>query len=113
MTFAPCFFWIFLGAPYIEALRENRALSAALSAITAAVVGVVLNLAVWFALHVVFGTVREVGLGMDVPVLSSLDWRAALLAAAAMIAMLRFKVGMLPTLVGSALAGLALHALAG
>ena len=113
VTFAPCFFWIFLGAPYIEALRENRALSAALSAITAAVVGVVLNLAVWFALHVVFGTVREVGLGMDVPVLSSLDWRAALLAAAAMIAMLRFKVGMLPTLVGSALAGLALHALAG
>ena len=113
VTFAPCFFWIFLGAPYIEALRENRALSAALSAITAAVVGVVLNLAVWFAMHVVFGTVREVGLGMDVPVLSSLDWRAALLAAAAMIAMLRFKVGMLPTLVGSALAGLVLQALAG
>ena len=113
VTFAPCFFWIFLGAPYIEALRENRALSAALSAITAAVVGVVLNLAVWFALHVVFGTVREVGLGMDIPVFSSLDWRAALLAAAAMIAMLRFKVGMLPTLVGSALAGLVLQALAG
>jgi chromate transporter len=113
VTFAPCFFWIFLGGPYIETLRENRALSAALSAITAAVVGVILNLALWFAMHVVFGAVREVGLGMDVPVLSSLDWRAALLAAAAMIAMLRFRTGMLPTLTGSALAGLALQGLPG
>ncbi len=55
VTFVPCFFWIFLGAPYIEALRQNKALSAALGAITAAVVGVVMNLALWFALHVVFG----------------------------------------------------------
>jgi chromate transporter len=54
VTFAPCFLWIFLGAPYIEALRSNRALHAALSAITAAVVGVVLNLSVWFTLHTVF-----------------------------------------------------------
>ncbi|OYY83562.1 MAG: chromate transporter, partial [Rhizobiales bacterium 35-66-30] len=53
VTFAPCFFWIFLGAPYIEALRGNKAISSALSAITAAVVGVVMNLALWFALHVV------------------------------------------------------------
>ncbi len=111
VTFVPCFFWIFLGAPYIEALRGNKALSAALSAITAAVVGVVMNLALWFALHVVFGAVRVVGLGMEVPVLSSLDWRAALLASAAMVAMLKLKVGMLPTLAGSALAGLALLAL--
>ncbi|MGX5845814.1 chromate efflux transporter [Mesorhizobium sp. PL10] len=110
-TFAPCFFWIFLGAPYIEQLRQNKALSAALSAITAAVVGVVMNLALWFALHVVFSAVHRVGLGMEVPVLSSLDWRAALLAAAAMVAMLRLKIGMLPTLAGSALAGLALLAL--
>lgn len=111
VTFVPCFFWIFLGAPYIEALRENKALSAALSAITAAVVGVVMNLALWFALHVIFGKVQSVGLGTEVPVLSSIDWRAALLSAAAMIAMLKLKIGMLPTLAGSALAGLVLLAL--
>jgi len=110
VTFVPCFFWIFLGAPYIEALRENKALSAALSAITAAVVGVVMNLALWFALHVIFGKVQSIGLGTEVPVLSSIDWRAALLSAAAMIAMLKLKIGMLPTLAGSALAGLVLLA---
>jgi chromate transporter len=113
VTFAPCFFWIFLGAPYIEALRGNRALSAALSAITAAVVGVVLNLAVWFGLHVVFDEIRTIAFGMDVPVLSSLDWRAALLASAAMVAMLKFRAGMLATLAGLALVGLPLQALPG
>ncbi|MBZ9884530.1 chromate efflux transporter [Mesorhizobium sp. CA10] len=110
-TFVPCFFWIFLGAPYIEQLRQNKALAAALGAITAAVVGVIMNLALWFALHVVFGKVASVGWGVEVPVLSSLDWRAALLSAAAMVAMFRLKLGMLPTLAGSALAGLALQAL--
>ena len=113
LTFVPCFFWIFLGAPYIEALRENKALSAALSAITAAVVGVVMNLALWFALHVIFGQVRSVGFETEIPVLSSIDWRAALLSAASMIAMLRLKTGMLPTLAGSALAGPVLLALPG
>jgi chromate transporter len=107
-TFVPCFFWIFLGAPYIEQLRQNKALAAALGAITAAVVGVIMNLALWFALHVVFGKVASVGWGVEVPVLSSLDWRAALLSAAAMVAMFRLKLGMLPTLAASALAGLAL-----
>ena len=61
-TFVPCFLWIFLGAPHIEQLRGNRKLTAALSAVTAAVVGVVLNLAVWFGLHVLFpvsGPVRN------------------------------------------------------
>lgn len=110
VTFVPCFFWIFLGAPYIEALRQNKALSAALSAITAAVVGVVMNLALWFALHVIFGKVQSIGLGTEVPVLSSIDWRAALLSAAAMIAMLKLKIGMLPTLAGSAVAGMVLLA---
>ena len=112
VTFAPCFLWIFLGAPYIEALRGNRALTAALSAITAAVVGVVLNLAVWFALHVLFGEVQEVsvfGVGPDLPVLSTLDWRAAVLAAVAMLAMLRFKAGMIPTLLGCGAAGLLMN----
>ncbi|MBZ9659259.1 chromate efflux transporter [Mesorhizobium sp. ESP-6-4] len=110
-TFVPCFFWIFLGAPYIEQLRQNKALAAALGAITAAVVGVIMNLALWFGLHVVFGKVASVGWGVEVPVLSSLGWRAALLSAAAMVAMFRLKLGMLPTLAGSALAGLALQAL--
>ncbi|RUX07453.1 MAG: chromate efflux transporter [Mesorhizobium sp.] len=113
VTFTPCFFWIFLGAPYIEALRGNKALSAALGAITAAVVGVILNLALWFALHVIFHEVRKLGLGMNVPVPSSIDWRAALLSCAAMIAILRLKVGMLPTLAGSALAGVLLLAVSG
>ena len=70
VTFVPCFLWIFLGAPYVEALRGNRALGGALAAITAAVVGVILNLAVWFALHVLFAEVHEVrapGLTLDVP----------------------------------------------
>ena len=109
VTFAPCFLWIFLGAPYVEALRGNRAISAALSAITAAVVGVVLNLALWFALHVVFREVRPsdtLGVGPDLPVLGSIDWRAAILAAAAMVAMLRFKVGMISTLAACAVAGM-------
>jgi chromate transporter len=64
VTFAPCFLWIFLGAPYIEALRGNKALSAALTAITAAVVGVIANLALWFGLHVLFRTVESVVLGL-------------------------------------------------
>ena len=65
VTFVPCFLWIFVGAPFIETLRGNKALSAALSAITAAVVGVILNLAIWFALHTLFAEVHEVrALGM-------------------------------------------------
>lgn len=107
VTFAPCFLWIFLGAPYVEALRSNERLSAALTAVTAAVVGVVLNLAVWFSLHVIFREMRPSAFGPDLPVLSSIDWRAALLSAAAMAAMLRFKLGMLPTLAACAVAGVA------
>ncbi len=87
-----------------------------LTAITAAVVGVVMNLALWFALHVIFRQVRPVeflGLAPDLPLLSSLDWRAAVLSAAAMIAMLRFKVGMIPTLAASALAGVLIVNVAG
>jgi chromate transporter len=112
VTFAPCFLLIFLGAPYVEALRGNRALTAALSGITAAVVGVIFNLAVWFALHVLFREVREVsilGIGPDLPVLGTLHWRAAVLAMAAMLAMLRFRAGMIPTLFGCAVAGLLMH----
>ncbi len=114
VTFAPCFLWIFLGAPYVEALRSSARLSAALSAITAAVVGVILNLAVWFALHVVFREVRPfdgLGFGPDLPVLASIDWRAAALAAVAMVAMLKFRLGMIPTLGACAVAGVALSLL--
>jgi len=102
VTFVPCFLWIFLGAPYIERLRGNRSLSAALSAITAAVVGVILNLAVWFALHVVFGTVVEtagpLGARLLVPEWGSADPAALVIAAGAFAALLRFKVGVLPLL---------------
>jgi chromate transporter len=108
VTFVPCFLWIFLGAPYIEALRGNRSLSAALSAITAAVVGVILNLAVWFGLHVVFGKVDEVqtaGMTLQIPVWETMDGVALVLAAGALVAMLRLKIGMIPTLVMCATAG--------
>ena len=105
VTFVPCFLWIFLGAPYIEALRGNRALTAALTAITAAVVGVILNLAVWFGLHVVFGEIDETrvaGLRLFLPVWETLEPAALALTAAALVAMLRFGVGMIPTLAGAA-----------
>ncbi|WP_020178358.1 chromate transporter [Methylopila sp. M107] len=109
VTFAPSFLWIFVGGPYVEALRAHRPLGGALSAITAAVVGVIANLAVWFAVHTLFReTARPFAFGPDLPVLTSLDWRAGLLAGAAMVAMLRFKVGMLPTLAACAAAGLVL-----
>lgn len=109
VTFAPCFLWIFLGAPYIEALRSNHALHAALSAVTAAVVGVVLNLSVWFTLHTVFGKVAMQRYGpllLQVPQWASFEWLALAIAAAALVAMLRFRVGMTWTLLGSAAVGL-------
>jgi chromate transporter len=112
VTFAPCFVWIFLGGPYIEALRGNKALGAALSAITAAVVGVILNLAIWFALHTLFGQVDERhawGLVLQVPVPATLNLAALVLAAAALLALFKFKIGMIPTLLGCSAAGIALY----
>jgi chromate transporter len=108
VTFLPCFLWIFLGAPYIESLRTNRTLSAALNAITAAVVGVILNLSVWFAVHTLFHTVQMQTLGLmrvDVPEWRSVDLPALTLSTGALIAMLRFKMGMGWTLFGSAVLG--------
>jgi chromate transporter len=113
VTFAPCFLWIFLGAPHVEKLRGNRALSAGLAAITAAVVGVVLNLAIWFAVHVVF---REVtifegwGLRVSVPNLETLDPAAVLLSAAALLAVFRFKINVIVLLALSAVVGMVLFA---
>ena len=112
VTFAPCFLWIFLGAPYVEKLRRVRALNAALSAITAAVVGVILNLAVWFGIHTVFGAtvpVRSGPFAFDTPVLSSLDPWALALSVAAAVAIFRFKAGMIPTLASSCAAGIVLY----
>ncbi len=109
VTFVPCFLWIFLGAPYVEKLRGNQSLSTALSGITAAVVGVVFNLALWFALHVIFGKLEEVhtlGVRWLVPVWQTLEPVSLLLAAAALVAMFRFKVGIMPTLAASAVLGL-------
>lgn len=109
VTFVPCFLWIFLGAPFMETMRTNKALSAALAAITAAVVGVILNLAVWFALHVLFRELYEArGLGMtiDIPVLNSVNLASLVLTLGAMIAVFRFKIGMLTVLAGCSLAGL-------
>jgi chromate transporter len=108
VTFVPCFLWIFLGAPFVERLRANRALSAALAAITAAVVGVILNLAVWFGVHTLFDRVQEVpvaGGAIDVPVFATLDPAALLLAAAAALAIFRFKAGVIPVLLACAAAG--------
>src|SRR5437588_8054065 len=97
VTFTPCFLWIFLGAPFVESLRDNKLINSALSAITAAVVGVILNLAVWFALHTVFRQVtpvRAYGISFDMPVLASVDPWALVLSLGAVIAILRFKAGM-------------------
>ena len=97
VTYVPCFLWIFLGAPWIERLRESRLLRGALAGITAAVVGVILNLAIWFSLHVLFATVSETRVGpllLRVPVWSTLDPAAAAIALGAALATLRFHTGM-------------------
>jgi chromate transporter len=114
VTFTPCFLWIFLGAPFVESIRGNKALAGALSTITAAVVGVILNLAVWFAVHTVFREatpVRAYGLAFDAPVPSSVEPWALVLSVGAIIAIFGLKVGMLPTLAGACAAGIVLFAL--
>jgi chromate transporter len=93
VTFTPCFLWIFLGAPYIEKLRDEKKLTAALTAVTAAVVGVILNLAVWFGIHVMLPS-------------SHIDWFAVIVCAIAFIGMVRWKWDIVPVIVGSGLAGL-------
>jgi chromate transporter len=112
VTFTPCFLWIFLGAPFIEVMRGNKALAGALTAITAAVVGVILNLSIWFAIHTVFREsvpVHSYGLSFEMPVLSSVDPYALILSLAAALAIFRFDAGMLYVLGGSCAAGLLLR----
>ena len=115
VTFVPCFLWIFLGAPYVERVRDNRILGSALSCITAAVVGVILNLAVWFAVHTLFADVREVRFSIVrllVPDWTSWNIPATLIAASAFLAMLTLRWSMLRTLGAAVALGLVVHYLA-
>jgi chromate transporter len=110
VTFIPSFMWIFLGAPFIEHLRGKAVLTSALSTVTAAVVGVVLNLAIWFSLFTLFGTVNvQHGFGAVLyqPDIASLDWAAAAIAVGAGIAIFRFNVRTLRVVGAAAIVGIA------
>jgi chromate transporter len=93
VTFTPCFLWVFLGGPHIEQLRGNKRIAMTLSAVTAAVVGVILNLAVWFGLHVIHP-------------MEGVDWFAVVLGLAALIAMVRWKLGVIPVVLAGGAIGL-------
>lgn len=114
-TFAPSYLWIFAGAPFAESLRRNRFASAALSSITAAVLGVIANLALWFGLHVLFRRAASApmpwGHTLALPVINSIDPIAALIALAAGVALIRFKTNVAIVVIGCALAGLLLSGL--
>jgi chromate transporter len=110
VTFVPCFLWVFAGAPYIERLRANKAVSAALAGVTAAVVGVVANLALWFAMHFLFAEVNAVRMGIlraEWPVWTSLNIWALILSLLAAVLLLRFKLGLFKVLGISVAAGMA------
>lgn len=107
-TFVPCFLWIFAGAPYVDWIMARPRLKGALAAITAAVVGVILNLALWFALHVIFATVDATRLG-PLPIWSTLHLQALALVALAALLMGPLRQGIAVTLVLMAGAGIALH----
>jgi chromate transporter len=111
-TFAPCFLWVFLGAPWVERLRANRALRSALAAVTAAVVGVIASLALTVAANVLFEdveTARPFFASIPLPVWSSIDVASAAIAAAAFVAIRRFGVNVAWVALGGGLAGLALE----
>ncbi len=115
VTFAPCFLWIFAFAPWIERLENARWLKGGLSTLTAAVVGVIANLALWFALHVLFTRVGVLDYGplhLVLPDWQSFSWQAAVLAALAAILIFRFKWNIMPVLAVSGIGGLALGWLA-
>ena len=109
-SFVPCFLWIFAGAPYIAWISAQPRLAGALAAVTAAVVGVILNLSLWFALHVLFAETAGLQAGplqLLLPDLGSLDWRAALLAVLSALMLLRWHWGLARVLALAALGGLA------
>jgi chromate transporter len=108
-TFAPCFLWIFLGAPFIERLRGNLRLTTALTAVTAAVVGVILNLAVAFGIQTLFDRARVVevfGGPILVPIWSSVDWFALAIAAISFVGLWRYRWNVVPVILASGVAGL-------
>jgi len=105
VTFVPCFIWIFVGAPYIDWIHSQQKLSNALQMITAAVVGVILNLTIWFALHVIFSQVSTVEKGMFTlyaPQLDSINWQVILLSCISALLLLRFKIGVVKVLIVTA-----------
>jgi len=106
VTFAPCFLWIFAFAPWIDRLERAAGLKGALAAVTAAVVGVIANLSLWFALHVLFRRLAPSGWGFELPVLGSVDWAAVLLALLAALLLFRFKLGIIPMLAICSVLGL-------
>ena len=108
VTFVPCFLWISAGAPYIERLRRNRVLSDALSGVTAAVVGVVVNLALWFSIHALFATVslrRFAGAAVEVPVFSSLQIPALLITLVAAVLVFAYRASVIGTLAAAGALG--------
>ena len=108
-TFVPCFLWIFVGAPYVETVRNVRWLASALAAVTAAVVGIIANLAVWFALHVLFSRMGSWTLGpatLPAPDFASFDLAAAMIALAAGVALIRYHVNLVAVLAAAAIAGM-------
>ena len=113
-TFVPCFLWIFAGAPHMERLRDLKWLSASLAAVTAAVVGVITNLAVWFGLNVLFGDLSTSQLGpLAIPTfdVDQFDWAAAAIALASAIALLRFQINLMLVLAACGVAGVLVSSL--
>jgi chromate transporter len=115
VTFAPCFLWIFAVAPWMERLQRASSLKGGLAAVTAAVVGVIANLALWFALHVLFARVSTMsagGLKLQVPELATFDWRAAAIALLSVVLIFALRWSIVRTLIVAAASGLLLSALA-
>jgi chromate transporter len=109
VTFVPCFLFIFLGAPYVERLRHNRGISAALTGVTTAVVGVIANLAFYFAVHTLFSETRRLGaahFGLLVPVWDTVVWQACAITAVALVLVFGLKWSVLRVLGVCTLLGL-------
>lgn len=106
VTFTPCFLWIFVGAPYVELVRGKPALTAALSSITAAVVGVIASLALWFAIHTLFRETQTLG-PMRLPVWTSINLPAITLAGISALCLLKLHWGVMKTLALALVLGLA------
>jgi chromate transporter len=111
VTFVPCFLWIFVGAPYVERMHGSRVLSSALSAVTAAVVGVILNLAVWFALQTLFPSPGTATLQSAIPRIENFSPASLLIAGVAALLLFGLKRGMFVTLGACVALGMALYSL--